>query len=224
MDAGGYESVDFAHVGEAVLRLADGRIVTVPGHVGLELLLARAREGLPPIPVTVGALDGISGHGNSSERRSKTLHQSLALPKSIMPDPVTLWERRGASITCERVIPYSEGFEIQLRQHGLESQATPNETLGSHTPNAQFHGLKVGLRYSDGRVGSSSDTEIYVREREITVVTFTREGLEADSLWLWVTPPAPAGDVLVHLEWTAYDIESVGCAFDGSALQLSDEI
>lgn len=77
----------------------------------------------------------------------------------MIPEPLVLWERTGASFNCERVIPYRDSFEIGLRLHRMGPPTTPGSTASSGRPDHQFAGLQVNLGYALGREEFLDDVE-----------------------------------------------------------------
>jgi hypothetical protein len=141
------------------------------------------------------------------------------MPASVIPEPVTLWEGQGASLTCERVIPYEDGFEIELRRQGLGPPPTPRSTFAHVVSKRAFSGLQVTVRYADGREERLDDLDRPDRVGPITVSAFGRRGSSDDTLWLWVMPLPPPGEVQLTVEWPVYDIEPVSISLDGATIR-----
>ena len=141
------------------------------------------------------------------------------MPASVIPEPVTLWEGQGASLTCERVIPYEDGFEIELRRQGLGPPPSPRSTFAQVVSKRAFSGLQVTVRYADGREELLDDLDRPDRVGPITVSAFGRRGSSDDTLWLWVMPLPPPGEVQLTVEWPVYDIEPVSISLDGATIR-----
>ncbi len=149
--------------------------------------------------------------------------KQLVLPPSVLPEPLVLWRREDASLTCKRVIPYKDGFEIELRRHGLGPPPTP-EWRGPGARRANpFAGLQVRLHYADGRQELLDDVERDDHEGPITVTTFGRRGFGDDTFWLWVMPLPPPGEVRLSVEWPAYEIGPVSASFDGAMVRPRED-
>lgn len=127
-----------------------------------------------------------------------------------------LWERDEASLTCERVIPYHDGFEIELRRNGLGPQSSSDATAPRRRPNRQFIGLQIRVSFADGREELLDDVERPDREGPITLSAFGRRESGDDTLWLWVMPLPPPGEVRMTIEWPTYGIDPVSVSFDGA--------
>ncbi|NNN13815.1 MAG: hypothetical protein HKL81_08725, partial [Acidimicrobiaceae bacterium] len=134
------------------------------------------------------------------------------------------WERSGASFTCERVIPYQDGFEIELRRQGFGPPTMPDSTAPPRRPNHEFAGLQVKLRYADGSEELLDDVEREDREGPITIVAFERRGSGVHSLWLWVMPLPPPGEVRLTVEWPSIGIEPVSLSFEGATIRPGEAI
>lgn len=144
--------------------------------------------------------------------------KARVLPPSVIDEPMVVWERDGASLTCERVIPYPDGFEIELRRHGLGPPPTPDAAAPPRRPNRQFIGLQIRVSFADGREELLDDVERPDREGPITLTAFGRRGFGDDTLWLWVMPLPPPGEVRMTVEWPTYGIDPVSVSFDGAGI------
>lgn len=145
------------------------------------------------------------------------------LPPSVLAAPVLLWEAPGKSLTCERVIPYRDGFEIELRRRGIGAAPTPEWRGPGGRRENPFRGLQVSLHYADGREELLDDIERDDRERPVTVTTFGRSGSGDDILWLWVMPLPLAGEVRLDVEWPDYGIGPVSVSFDGGTIRPEED-
>lgn len=149
-------------------------------------------------------------------------------PPSILRAPLVLWSGPELRLACERVIPYPDGFEIELRRIGETPPAPVVLTedvlrLGRQgdpwkRPDG-FAGLEVALRFSDGRAVLVTDLCGPDREGEITLSRFWRKESDADTLWLWVAPLPPEGEVVLTATWPTYAIESSAVGFEGSLVR-----
>lgn len=144
--------------------------------------------------------------------------RARALPHSVIDEPMVLWERDGASLTCERVVPYHDGFEIELRRNGLVSPPAL-DAAPRRRPNRRFVGLRIRLSFADGREELLDDVERPDREGPITLSALGRRGSGDDTLWLWVMPLPPPGEVRMTIEWPTYGIDPVSVSFDGADIR-----
>lgn len=140
------------------------------------------------------------------------------LPPSVLSGPLVLWRRENASLTCERVIPYKDGFEVELRRRGLGTPMPRRPRPGRRRPTS-FAGLQVRLHYADGREEFLDDVERLDREGPVTITTFTRGAPGSDILWLWVMPLPPPGEVRMTVEWPTQGIEPVTVTLDGATIR-----
>lgn len=145
------------------------------------------------------------------------------LPSSVLATPAVLWEAPGQSLTCERVIPYKDGFEIELRRRGIGPSPTPEWRGPGGRRENPFHGLQISLRYADGREELLDDVDGDDREGPVTVTTFGRRGFGDDTLWLWVMPLPPPGEVRLSVEWTTYGIGPVSVSLDGATIRSAED-
>lgn len=186
MEAVGYKSITFTDTGEAVLFLNDGTALTVPAHVAEKILRVRAGEGLPQIPVTRAASGTCVADNGDINVPALAIpardRQPKPLPPSVIPVPLVLWERDEESLTCARVIPYFDGFEIELRRRGPGPRSAPDFSTRQRSPNQHFHGLSVALRYADGREEQLDDLVRPDKEGSITITTFDRSGSYDDRM------------------------------------------
>ncbi|MDA8297985.1 MAG: hypothetical protein M0004_15660 [Actinomycetota bacterium] len=166
-------------------------------------------------------LEGAFASGTAAEgvvipgRTRKT----RALPPSVIHEPMMLWERDGASLTCERVIPYHDGFEIELRRNGLGPLSSSDATAPRKRPNRRFVGIQIRLSFADGREELLDDVERPDREGPITLSAFGRRESGDDTLWLWVMPLPPPGEVRMTIEWPTYGMDPVSVSFGGADIR-----
>jgi hypothetical protein len=194
----------------------DWSAVPVPGLLLCSASLAADAQKLAPL-VEFAFVSGVDAQEVALPAQER---KRRPLPPSVIPEPLVLWERAGTSLTCERVIPYHDGFEIEIGRHGLGPPTTPGSTAAPRRrPHRQFAGLQVNLRYADGREELLDDVERDDREGPITVVTFGRRGSGDDTLWLWVMPLPPPGEVQLTVEWPNFGIEPVSVWFDGATIR-----
>ena len=144
--------------------------------------------------------------------------KARALPPSVIHEPMVLWKRDGASLTCERVIPYHDGFEIEFRRNGLVPLPAL-DAAARRRPNWRFVGLRIRLSFADGREELLDDVQRPDREGPITLSAFGRRESGDDTLWLWVMPLPPPGEVRMTIEWPTYGIDPVSVSFDGADIR-----
>lgn len=210
--------ISFGRVRAAVFILGvqgDWSALPVPGLLLVSASLAADSQRLVPL-LDAAFTSGVDAPAVSLPAREP---KRRPLPPSVLPEPVTLWEAPGASLTCERVIPYKDGFEVELRRHGSGSPPTPEWRGPGGRRHNPFSGLQVTLRYADGREELLDDIERDDREGPVTVTTFGRRGFGDDTLWLWVMPLPPPGEVRLSAKWPTYGIETVSVSFDGATLR-----
>jgi hypothetical protein len=116
------------------------------------------------------------------------------------------------------VIPYEDGFEIELRCQGPGPPPIPRSTFAQVMSTRAFTGLQVTLRYADGRE-ELDDLDRPDRAEPITVLALGRRGSSDDTRWLWVMPVPPPGEVRLTVEWPTYDVEDVSASFDGATIR-----
>lgn len=61
------------------------------------------------------------------------------------------------------------------------------------------------------------------REGPVTISTFGRRGYGDDTLWLWVMPLPPAGEVRLSVEWPTYGIGPASVAIDGTTIRPRED-
>lgn len=141
------------------------------------------------------------------------------LPVSVIGAPLVLLEGSDWSLTCERVIPYGDGFEVELRARGLLSDGGSRVTASSRRGFERFGDLQVTVCFSDGRsqrVEAPSANDV---EEAITISPFLRRGSSDDTLWLWVMPLPPEGPVKLSVTWPSKGIEEVGVELAGGEVR-----
>jgi hypothetical protein len=136
------------------------------------------------------------------------------LSASILPAPLVLWEGPGGTLTCERVLPYGDGFEIELKAQRLQTHQHEAVERRSHRGFERFAGLQLSVSFSDGRVGRIEDLTSTDEEGPVTLSAFRRKGSDPDILWVWVMPLPPAGAVRVEARWMRFGIEGEHVEFE----------
>lgn len=150
------------------------------------------------------------------------------LPASPLREPLVLCSGPEIELVCQRVTPYQDGFEIELRR----SAGTPPPAMvpteralqlgrkGDPRKRADnFAGLEVGLHFADGREVLVTDLGGPDRAAEIVLNRFWRKELDANTLWLWAMPLPPAGEVTLVVSWPTYGIESTAVGFEGGLVR-----
>lgn len=137
-----------------------------------------------------------------------------ALPPSILTEPLVLWSGREASLTCNRVIPYRDGFEIELFAHGTGlGKSGPAPPRDFQRGFGRFEDLQVEITFADGRAQKVEDLTDQDREGSVTISPFLRPESGPNVLWLWVMPPPPRGSVRLEVSWTSKGIERAAVEF-----------
>ena len=154
--------------------------------------------------------------------------KNRSLPRSTLRAPLVLWSGPELRLVCERVIPYPDGFEIELRRIGgtpptpvvLTEDALRLGRQGDpwQRPDG-FAGLEVTLCFSDGRSVLVTDLCGPDEEGEIMLSRFWRKESDANTLWLWAMPLPPEGEVTLTVTWPAYAIESAVVGFEASLVR-----
>ena len=170
----------------------------------------------------VSGLDAVEVPLPTYERKRRSL------PASSLLEPLVLWSGPNIELVCERVIPYPGGFEIELRRTaGAPPPAVvptePALQLGRKGDPSKrsdnFAGLEVGLHFADGRGVLVTDLGGPDRDGEIVLSRFWRKEPDADTLWLWVMPLPPVGEVTLNVSWPTYGIESAAVEFEGGLVR-----
>ncbi|MGH2930737.1 MAG: hypothetical protein ACRDL8_21215, partial [Solirubrobacteraceae bacterium] len=168
MEYVGYSGIAFTRTRRAVLFVTDGRRITVAAAQPERLLEDRAQaDDLPPIPVVPLpenlALDEEPGLPiEEGEPRQ--------LPSSVITEPLVLWATSGSSLSCERLIPYKDGFEIELLAKGAALQAVgESPARRSSRGFERWRGLQPTVRFSDGRRQRIEDLTEGDREAPVIV-------------------------------------------------------
>jgi hypothetical protein len=154
--------------------------------------------------------------------------EPLSLPPSVLSERLVIWSGPELVLACERVIPYQDGFEIELRRSGrMPPPVLPETNL--HQPRQQdpwerpdrFVGLEVRVTFADGLHVVRDDLSGPDQQENFALVLsrFWRKESDADALWLWVAPLPPEGQVKLVLSWPAYGIESAVVGFEGSLVR-----
>lgn len=187
----------------------------VPGFLLCSTSLAADTERLHPL-LEAAFVSGVDAQAMPLPAREP---KARPLPDSVTVAPVVLWERGEASLSCDRVIAYQDGFQIELRRRGVGPPPVPRSTFRHLVSNRAFAGLHLIVHYSDGREQHLDDVDGGESVGPIAVTTFGRRGSSDDTLWVRVTPLPPAGEVRLGAEWVAYGIEPVSASFDGAAIR-----
>jgi hypothetical protein len=150
-----------------------------------------------------------------SRQPNRLRHAKVELPPSIIPNPLVLWQGTdAASLTCERVIPYPKGFEIELRAEGLLIQGVELPWGRSSRGFWHFRGLQLTVSFADGRSQHLEDLTSGDQEGRVTVSPFRRDDSEFETFWLWVMPSPSDGHVRLGATWSLRDIEQAAVEFD----------
>ncbi|MGI0068608.1 MAG: hypothetical protein ACREB9_09445 [Thermoplasmata archaeon] len=120
------------------------------------------------------------------------------------------------------MIPYKDGFEIELRRRGIGPSPTPEWRGPGGRRENPFRGLRVSLRYADGREELLDDVDRDDREGPVTVTTFGR-GFGDDTLWLWIMPLPPPREMRLSVEWPTYGIGPVSVSLDGAVVRPEED-
>jgi hypothetical protein len=127
-----------------------------------------------------------------------------SLPPSILARPVGVFPGPSPQLVLNRVIPYKDGFELELRRTDGEHSSQGDSPQGED----RFSGLELEMKFSDGRRALMPDVASSDAEGELVLSRFLRGGRAGDSLWVWVMPLPPDGDVTLGVRWPEYDCES----------------
>ena len=151
MEPIGYRGIAFMPTGRAALLLENGDWLTLTAGQAENLVRDRAEEGLPPIPVidrpaVLPMRDPLRRRPGPKNRRT------IELPPSVITEPLMVWRGTGSdSLTCTRVIPYPDGFEIELVAQGLLIEDAEIPRGRSSRGFWHFEGLQLTVGFADGR-------------------------------------------------------------------------
>jgi hypothetical protein len=212
MDAVGYRGIAFTTTGKALLLLGNGSWLTLTAAQGEDLVRGRAEEGLRSIPVidppaVLPTRDPLR-HGGGP-----VSHTNVELPPSAITEPLVLWGGSGASLTLERVIPYPNGIEIELRTQGLLIEDAEMPWGRASRGFWHFRGLQLAVSFADGRSQRIEDLTAEDREGPLTISPFRRHGSRRETLWLWVMPSPPDGPVRLLATWHSHRIAQATVEF-----------
>lgn len=214
MDAIGYRGIAFLSTGKAALLLADGRWLALRAAQAERLVAGRAEEGLPPIPA-VDPPDVLPARDPLATRAGRRRHAPVALPPSVLAEPLAVWRGTGsASLTCERVIPYPGGFEIELRARGLLDEDAEMPWGRSSQGFWHLEGLRLTVAFGDGRSGRLDDLTAGDAGGPVTLSPFRRDDAALETFWLWVAPMPAGGPVRLAATWPRHGIAAASVAFD----------
>lgn len=209
MDLVGFAGIAFPPTGRIALQLQNGAWVTLSASQGERLMRHRAEEGLPPLPV----LDPPDELPPDPPRTMGERRRHAALPPSVIAEPLVLWRGAEASVACERVIPYTDGFEVELRLRGLADDKAKMPWGVSSRGFWHFAGLHVTVSYSDGRSQRIDDLTGGDLDGPVTVSPFRRGDASLETLWLWVMPLPDDGHVHLAVTWADRHIEQAAVDF-----------
>lgn len=150
------------------------------------------------------------------------------LPASALRESLVLWSAAEIELVCERIIAYSDGFEIELRRRGATPPPAAVPKDGAHHlegPNEpskrtdNFAGIEVGLHFADGREVQVTNLADPGPGGEIVLSRFWRDEPDLDSLWLWAMPLPPVGTFTLSVRWPDFGIEAAGAEFEGGLVR-----
>ena len=214
MGARSYRGIAFTLTGKAALLLDNGEWLVLSAAQGENLVRRRAEEGLPPLPV-IEPPDVLPTRDPPGNWRGRSTQTKIELPPSVIRAPLVLWQSIGAaSLTCERVIAYPDGFEIELRAEGLLIQDAERPWGRSSRGFWHFGGLQLSVSFADGRSQHIEDLTSGDQEGPVTVSPFRRDDSELKTLWLWVMPLPVDGPVRLVATWTFHDIRQAEVEFE----------
>jgi hypothetical protein len=163
-----------------------------------------------------------SVEGNEDSKRHRSESSIVRLPPSII-QPFTLWSGTDFNLSCQQIIPYLDGFEIEIR---LEPEAdfvaqpatlTSSQTVGPQGQVNQFAGLTLEINYADGRTGSMSElAQTDGSHGAIRITRFWRDLNREKTQWLWVSPLPPNGDVNLRFQWESRGMSQIHTRFDSN--------
>ena len=142
------------------------------------------------------------------------------LPPSVLPQSVVLADNDKMVLTCEQVIPYLDGFEMNFKrtdkitETSAMSLSDPDrEQYWKNNRSDRYNGLQLEVRFADGRRELVTDLRRKDKPGDPTVVRFDRDPSDRNSLWLWIMPLPPPGLCVIELSWPEQDITSVAFEF-----------
>ena len=213
MEPIGYRGIAFMPTGRAALLLENGDWLTLTAGQAENLVRDRAEEGLPPIPV----IDPPAVRPTRDPLRQRRIpknRRTIELPPSVITEPLMVWRGTGSdSLTCTRVIPYPDGFEIELVAQGLLIEDAEIPRGRSSRGFWHFEGLQLTVGFADGRSHCVDDLTSETREGPVTVSPFRRDDSSRETLWLWVMPTPSDGPVRLVVTWPLRDIEHATVEF-----------
>ena len=213
MEAVGYRGIAFTPTGKAALLLDNGEWLILRQAQGENFVRGRAEEGLPPIPVIDPP--AVLPERDPLRKWSRPLrHATIELPPSVITDPLVVWQGAGtASLTCERVIAYPNGFEIELRAAGLLIEDAEMPWGRSSRGFWHFRGLRLTVSFADGRSRHIDDLTSDPQEGPVTVSPFRRDDSGLETFWLWVMPRPADGRVRLIATWPLRGVEQAVVEF-----------
>jgi len=152
-------------------------------------------------------------------------------PPSVLPGPLRFEGSGGSGLVLEQVLPYPDGFELQLRRSAMASGqvAPPGSREGAPSARGsktspfggadRFVGLQLGLGFADGRGIAVEDLSAPDQPTEVVLNRFWRDADDEDVLWLWVMPLPPEGPVTLRATWAASRIDGASVTFDGGPVR-----
>jgi len=147
------------------------------------------------------------------------------LPPSALPQSVVLADNDKMVLTCERVIPYLDGFEMNFKRTdkniGTSTTSLSDPDREGYWKNNQsdhYNGLQLEVRFADGRKNLVTDLRREDIPGDPTVVRFDRDPSDDNSLWLWIMPLPPPGACVIELSWPEQGIDNAIFEFDGILL------
>ena len=222
VEARGYRGIAFTPTGKAALLLDNGEWLVLSAAQGENLVRGRAEEGLPPIPV-IDPPEILPMRDPFRKRPGRLRYKKIELPPSVIRVPLVLWQGTGAaSLTCERVIAYPDGFEIELRAEGLLIQDAEMPWGRSSRGFWHFGGLQLAVSFADGRSQHIEDLTSENQEGLVTVSPFRRDDSGLETLWLWVMPLPADGPVRLVATWPLRDIEHAAVEFEVASRQTGE--
>ena len=164
-----------------------------------------------------------AGHNEELERH-RTEPSTFRLPPSVI-QRFALWSGPGFKLSCEQILPYSDGFEIEIQLEPESNFVAHQVSSVSSSPLSgrpkgqvdQFVGLALELGYADGRIGAMSESHQGEQE-EILLTRFWRNASDPNTLWLWVSPLPPSGNVELRLAWESQGMNEIKASFAGNLL------